>query len=507
MMTELKEVTTKILSILKIDDISQFIEGVEKCVFGNNSSEIFDEYISCFPDLTVDWMQRIYQFYHADREGLKQDYTPMSLSRLVAYLTESGEAPQKVLDCCAGSGSLSIQKWSLNKKDSFVCEELDDKVIPVLLFNLSIRNMEAVVINKNVLTGDVFNGYKVTRGNKYSNIEKLIFAPEYEMQEVCISNPPFNLKKQPYKKEIDESDTGVLSANYAFVVSGIMRSKKLSAFILPQSVLGDDHDIAIRKFLCEKGWLKSVIIMPERMFESTTIATCILFFDKSKGDTNVMLVDASQIKTVETFYQRGEASNYNRLYEKKLNVLTDVQIKAICSLTEIEQDLYSQKVTLEEVRKKGYDLNKGKYQIPFKKNILHRDFNAILSDINRIIRLRNVIKITVNKKWAEELGLTDLENLMKKTNECTKQINESLLLFKNYEVKEKMLEANYFRISDCKVFVIENTDKEMLSFMMPFFFNSYKLHLSFLNTEENRLLAELRDAMLPHLMNGDLEIS
>ena len=42
---------------------------------------------------------------------------------------------------------------------------------------------------------------------------------------------------------------------------------------------------------------------------------------------------------------------------------------------------------------------------------------------------------------------------------------------------------------------------------MPFFFNSYKQHLSFLNTEENRLLAELRDAMLPHLMSGDLEIS
>ena len=198
MITELKEVTTKILSILKVDDISQFIEGVEKCVFGNNSSEIFDEYISCFPDLTVDWMQRIYQFYHADREGLKQDYTPISLSRLVAYLTESGEAPQKVLDCCAGSGSLSIQKWSLNKKDSFVCEELDEKVIPVLLFNLSIRNIEAVVINKNVLTGEVFNSYKVTIGNKYSNIEKLMFPPEYEMQEVCISNPPFNLKKQQY---------------------------------------------------------------------------------------------------------------------------------------------------------------------------------------------------------------------------------------------------------------------------------------------------------------------
>lgn len=42
---------------------------------------------------------------------------------------------------------------------------------------------------------------------------------------------------------------------------------------------------------------------------------------------------------------------------------------------------------------------------------------------------------------------------------------------------------------------------------MYIFIPIYKQHLMYLNNEENRLLAELRDAMLPLLMNGKLELS
>ncbi len=34
--------------------------------------------------------------------------------------------------------------------------------------------------------------------------------------------------------------------------------------------------------------------------------------------------------------------------------------------------------------------------------------------------------------------------------------------------------------------------------------NMYKQHIYYLNNEENRLLSELRDSMLPLLMNGEL---
>ena len=91
-------------------------------------------------------------------------------------------------------------------------------------------------------------------------------------------------------------------------------------------------------------------------------------------------------------------------------------------------------------------------------------------------------------------------------NQIVHSINECLENFKNYKVKEKLIENKYIQSSNSKVFVIENTDKERLSSIMPFFMNMYKQHIFYLNEEENRLLSELRDSMLPFLMNGQLEI-
>ena len=102
------------------------------------------------------------------------------------------------------------------------------------------------------------------------------------------------------------------------------------------------------------------------------------------------------------------------------------------------------------------------------------------------------------------MGLTEVIRDCEASNEIVKAMNESLASFKNYEVKEKIIENKYIQSSNSKVFVIENTDKEILSSIMPFFMNMYKQHLYYLNNEENRLLAELRDSMLPLLMNGDL---
>lgn len=219
-----------------------------------------------------------------------------------------------------------------------------------------------------------------------------------------------------------------------------------------------------------------------------------------------MLINAEEMKSVEVREQRGEgdASHYNRIYKKEFNTFSDEQIAAICELTIKEQDSFSKRISQEELEQHGYNLIIGPY-LPIEfEGTVHRDFNAIISDINRIIRERNVIKVTVNKVWAEKLGLTEVIRDCEASNEIVKAMNESFTSFKNYEVKEKIIESKYIQSSNSKVFVIENTDKEILSSIMPFFMNMYKQHLYYLNNEENRLLAELRDSMLPLLMNGDL---
>ena len=453
-------------------------------------------------------MQRIYQFYFSDRAEKKQDYTPVSLSRMVAFLTYSKDE-KTVYDCCAGSGSLTIQKWCIDKELSFICEELDDNVIPILLFNLSIRNIAATVHRKDILKGEVYDTYQVVKGSKYGTVQRLMF-PETgaQMADCSISNPPFNLRL-PVCAALSDGLPAKYTCNFAFVAHCLKRSRRYAAVILPRGVLTSKEEAECRKFFIEKGWLKTAISLPEKMFESTQTGTCILLFDKQKKSNDVMLINAEGMSSVEVREQRGEgdASHYNRIYRKQFNTFTDEQIAAVCELTEKEQTEYSKRVSYDELEAHGWGLTIGPYLPIMFEGTLHRDFNAIIADINRVIRERNVVKLTVNKVWAKNLGLEAVIEDCTATNEVVKSLNQCLDMFSNYEFKEKIIESKYIASSNSKVLVIENTDKEILSSIMPFFMNMYKQHIYYLNNEENRLLAELRDAMLPFLMNGYLSIN
>ncbi len=504
---ELKELTQKILAIFGIDNHAGLSERIYEVVMNVNSHSIYDEYLRLCPDLKVDWLQRIYQFYCADRKEKKQDYTPVALSRMVARLTSSSDV-KTVYDCCSGSGSLTIQQWSLNPEAHFVCEELDDNVIPLLLFNLAIRNMSATVIQKNILTGETFKSWEVKRGNKYSSVSVPMFpVEEGEMAEVAISNPPFNLKV-PISEPLTNGFSN-MTCNFAFVERCLNRTNGKAALILPMGVLTSKAEEEFRRSLIERGWLVAAISLPERMFERTPVSTCILLLDKRANRQDVMLVDATSLGSVEERKQRGEgnASHYNRIYTKKFNTFSESQILAVCELTQKEQKDVSKRVSFQELSEHKFSLALGQYKkidpIP---NTIHRDFNEVIHEINRVIRERNVLRISINKVWAKELGLSDLIEQCKQSAEIAKSLNSSLK-FKNYEVKESILEDSYIKESNSKVLCIENVDKTRLSSIMPFFMNMWKQHIHFLNSEENRLLAELRDAMLPYLMSGDLEIA
>lgn len=501
---ELKELTSKICDLFGCISTDTLPDKIMLTLFSQSPTIYFDKYKELCPDLSVDWLQRVYQFYHADREEKKQDYTPVALAKLVSFLSYTPN--EKVIyDCCAGSGALTIQKWSTNPELKFVCEELDVNVLPILLFNICIRNIETTVINKNILTGEIFCSYKTTKGPIYASVQRLMF-PETELMkaDVSISNPPFNLKVSVLEtiiKDLPQKYT----CNFAFVTHCLQRSDRC-ALILPRGVLSSKEEKECRKFLIEKGWLQAAISLPEKMFESTSVATCILVLDKKKTSKDVILINAEEMKSVEVREQRGEGdtSHYNRIYKKEFNTFSDEQIAAICELTIKEQDSFSKRISQEELEQHGYNMTIGPYLPIELEGTVHRDFNAIISDINRIIRERNVIKVTVNKVWAERLGLVEVIRDCEASNEVVKSMNESFASFKNYEVKENIIENRYIQSSASKVFCIENTDKEILSSIMPFFMNMYKQHIFYLNEEENRLLTELRDSMLPLLMNGEL---
>ncbi|NCU43800.1 N-6 DNA methylase [Candidatus Saccharibacteria bacterium] len=164
---ELKELTEKTCDLFNISSIGQLGGALMECVL-NNDIKFYEAFIDLVKDLEIDWMQKIYQYYLAERKDKMQDYTPKSIAKLMAILV--GEA-QVMIDMCAGSGALTIQRWCINRTQKFDLYEFDENVIPFLLFNLTVRNIRATVYQSDVLQEELMHKWIVRPGEKYGIVE------------------------------------------------------------------------------------------------------------------------------------------------------------------------------------------------------------------------------------------------------------------------------------------------------------------------------------------------
>lgn len=163
---ELKELVDKTLELFRVTSPEQLTSALFAACSDNGKLVSFYNMVN--GDLSTDWLQKIYQYYLADRREKKQDYTPTSLAKFMGMLTGNSK---QIVDMCAGSGALIIQKWNLMPDASFIALEIDDNVIPFLLFNMVLRNIRCSVFQVNALTGEeAVKAWDVVKGEKFGNI-------------------------------------------------------------------------------------------------------------------------------------------------------------------------------------------------------------------------------------------------------------------------------------------------------------------------------------------------
>lgn len=166
-MNKLKEIN-KILGITdsykapaKLLDIVLDEEKLKK--IGTEMLNLYDH------NLDYDWFHEYFQDEHADRKKKKQDFTPGGVAALLNEITnvENGV----IYESATGTGGIIIKHLSrvrFNQEKRYnplerlyICEELSDRAIPFLLFNLAIRGVNAIVVHCNVLTREAKSFYHV----------------------------------------------------------------------------------------------------------------------------------------------------------------------------------------------------------------------------------------------------------------------------------------------------------------------------------------------------------
>ncbi len=177
--------------------------------------------------------------------------------------------------------------------------------------------------------------------------------------DAVVSNPPYSQHWEPEDAEFDArfKDYGVApksKADYAFLLHELHHLKPdgIMTIVLPHGVLfrgtpDDGAEGQIRKRLIEKNQIDAIIGLPANIFFGTGIPTLIMVLKQHRENDDILIIDASK-----GFVKDG-----------KQNKLRASDIKRIADTWRDRSDIpgFSRKISREEIRLNGYNLNIPRY--------------------------------------------------------------------------------------------------------------------------------------------------
>ncbi len=288
-----------------------------------------------------DFIMRLYSDFLVNRKDLKQDFTPPSFCKLIRKIVEErfdcdNRKVNTVYDCCCGTGALTIEFSKINKKCIFYMHELDSNVIPFLLLNLLINEINADVIHGNVLTKEIYNVYRIRNG-----ILEKINSDNYIIPicDVAISNPPFGIRfktDEDFKEFGGYKQSSVADAMFFIRCLQQINNKGIAMIIMGPgfSFYGNQY-VNFRKYLIESNILDSIVRLPGNSFINTQIKVDLYVFDKMKSNNKFAFIynaESNYSKNVFTVYKNGTyggKAHENRVYYKKLDGLDDGNIELL----------------------------------------------------------------------------------------------------------------------------------------------------------------------------------
>ncbi|WP_294403089.1 N-6 DNA methylase [uncultured Clostridium sp.] len=120
-----------------------------------------------------------------------------------------------------------------------------------------------------------------------------------------VANPPFSIEWEPEDSVIFHGAPTIPTkskADYAFILHCLYMLGKGKAVIMefPGVLYRGGREGQLRQWLVDNNYIEKIVSVPEKQFEDTSIATCIIVLSKNKTNTDVIFVDkeTSQEKVV-----------------------------------------------------------------------------------------------------------------------------------------------------------------------------------------------------------------
>lgn len=348
------------------------------------------------------------QFAAGSGKKAGEFYTPQQISTILSEIvTLDSQDPstgkkkklEKVLDFACGSGSLLLNVRTRIKENGGSIGKIFGQEKNITTYNLARMNM--------LLHGMKDTEFEIFHGDTLLNQWDLLneMNPSKKIEfDAIVANPPFSLRWEPNDALADDfrfKSYGLApksAADFAFLLHGFhfLGKEATMAIILPHGVLfRGGAEERIRSKLLKDNHIDTVIGLPSNLFYSTGIPVCILVLKKCKKQDDVLFINASE------HFEKGKRQN--KLREGEIGEPNDIKkiVETYQFRNEIER--YSRKVSMEEIEKKGYNLNISRYvstSIDEEKIDLKEVNKKIVQLDNNIIKTRDK-----HNQLLKELGL------------------------------------------------------------------------------------------------------
>lgn len=376
-------------------------------------------------------------------------YTPHEVSVLMSEIIAEhlkGHSEIKIYDPTSGSGSLlinighSIAKYMDDpNRIRYYAQELKSNTYNLTRMNLVMRG----ILPDNIVTR---NGDTLADDWPYFDESDPIGTYDPIYADAVVSNPPYSQRWDPEGKENDPrySNYGVApksKADYAFLLHDLyhLRPDGIMTIVLPHGVLfrGGEEE-KIRRNLVEKNHIDAIIGLPANIFYGTGIPTIIMVLRQKRENTDTLIIDASK-----GFIKEGKN---NKLRACDIRKIVDTVIKRI------DVSKYARRVSKEEIRKNGYNLNIPRYVDSSEPTeswdvyasmfggIPEEELNALSSYWNVFPSLKQDLFTTDGK--CSHIKVDDLKSTILANADVQKYLKEYNTIFTDYpkELSKKLID-------------------------------------------------------------------
>jgi len=342
------------------------------------------------------------QFAAGSGKKAGEFYTPQQISTILSRIVildshdpTTGPKPKldKVLDFACGSGSLLLNVRTKLKEQGGTIGKIYGQEKNITTYNLARMNM--LLHGMKDTEFDIFHGDTLL--NQWSLLNEMNPSKKEEFDAI-VANPPFSLRWEPNDTLAEDfrfKSYGLApksAADFAFLLHGFhfLKQNGTMAIILPHGVLfRSGAEEKIRTKLLTENSIDTIIGLPANLFYSTGIPVCILVLKKCKKQDDILFINASE--------------HFEK--EKRQNTLNEKHINRIVETYQYRRDIerYSRKVSMDEIRKNGYNLNISRYV-----STSQEESKINLKEVNtKLVSINKRIKTNTDKhnEFLKELGL------------------------------------------------------------------------------------------------------